>query len=279
MITTVLHPGAMGVAVAASILRAGHTVQYVPTDRSDATLARASEAGLSPLPFSEAIAVSDIIVSVCPPHGAEDVAQAVADVGFARMYVDANAISPERTLRIAEIVQGAGGTFIDGGIVGGPPKERHQTYLYLSGSEAESVLPCFSEGLIEAEVVSDRVGDASALKMCYAAYTKGSTAMLLAITAAAESLGVRDALFAQWKREGSELDTAAERRARFVTRKAWRWIDEMEEISRTLDAVDTPGAFHEAAAEIYRRIEHLRPDGEELPAFSDVIAALQKPSS
>ncbi len=275
MITTVLHPGAMGVAVAASILRAGHVVHFVPDDRSDATVSRAASAGLSPLPFIDAIQASDLVVSVCPPHGAEDVAHAVAAGGFNGLYVDANAISPERTVRIAEIVQAVGATFIDGGIVGGPPTERNQTYLYLSGAAAEQVLPCFSNGLIEAEIVSDRIGDASALKMCYAAYTKGSTAMLLAITAAAESLGVRDALFAQWKREGSALDESAERRARFVTRKAWRWIDEMEEIANTFGMVDQPDGFHRAAADTYRRIEHLRPEGEDLPDFADVLRALQ----
>ena len=275
MKVTVLHPGAMGVAVASSIVRAGHVVHYVPDGRSEATRNRAQQAGLRPLPFREAVSTADVVLSVCPPHAAEWVAESVVAEGYTGVYADANAISPERMLRIAALLQGAGATVIDGGIVGGPPKERHQTYLYLSGPEAGRVLPCFSEGLIEAEVVSDRVGDASALKMCYAAYTKGSTAMLLAITAAAENLGVRDALFAQWRREGSGLDEAAERRARFVTRKAWRWIDEMEEIAKTFASADQPDGFHRAAADVYRRLEHLRPEGEDLPDFYDVLRALQ----
>lgn len=275
MIVTVLHPGAMGVAVASSVVRAGNTALWVPEGRSPATHARAADAGLSPCTLPDALSTSDVVLSVCPPHAAEHVAASVVEQGFRGAFVDANAISPERTHRIADLIEGAGATFIDGGIVGGPPTERYQTYLYLSGVAAEEVLPCFSKGLIEAEIVSDRIGDASALKMCYAAYTKGSTAMLLAITAAAESLGVRDALFAQWKREGSGLDESAERRARFVTRKAWRWIDEMEEIANTFGMVDQPDGFHRAAAETYRRIEHLRPEDEDLPDFADVLRALQ----
>ena len=276
---TILHPGAMGVAVASSMVRAGHRVFYVPDGRSMETRERAESVPLEPRSFSDAMQESELVVSVCPPHGAEELARSVADSGYDGLYVDANAISPERTKTISSIVEGAGATFVDGGIVGGPPKERHQTYLYLSGEYADSILPCFTEGLIEAEVVSKRVGDASALKMCYAAYTKGSTAMLLAITAAAENLGVRDALFAQWQREGSELDASSERRARFVTRKAWRWIDEMEEIARTFDAVDVPGDFHRAAAEVYRRMQELRPTSEELPSFDEVLVALRRPAS
>lgn len=272
---TVLHPGAMGIAIATSIARAGHTVFYVPDGRSKATLERAQNAGLSPISLEEAASSSEIILSVCPPHAAEVVAMDVAKVGFRGLFVDANAISPERTHRMARILQGAGASFVDGGIVGGPPSERHQTYLYLSGPSADRIPPCFREGLIEAEVVSDRIGDASALKMCYAAYTKGSTALLLTITAAAENLGVRDALFAQWQREGSGLAEAAERRARFVTRKAWRWIDEMEEIAKTFGSADQPEGFHHAAADLYRRLEHLRPDGEDVPDFMNVLRALQ----
>ncbi len=274
MIVTVLHPGAMGVAIARTISSSGSRVQYVPDGRSKDTIRRAESANLDPYSMREAVENSDIIVSVCPPHAAESVAASVMEHGFNGTFVDANAVSPQRTLRISEAVHGAGGTFVDGGIVGGPPKAKGECYIYLSGSEADSVASLFSGGLIAPEIVSDRIGDASALKMCYAAYTKGSTAMLLAITAAAESLGVREKLFAQWEREGSGLDEAVTRRAERVPLKAWRWIYEMEEIADTLGSVDLPDGFHRSAADIYRRLEDLRPGDGELSEFKDVLDAL-----
>ena len=275
VIITLLHTGAMGSAVAASVARAGHDVCYVPSGRSSASTDRASRLSLRPVTLEVATAESDIILSVCPPHAAESVAHSVGERGFAGVFVDANAVSPARVQRIADITIAGGATFVDGGIVGGPPSERHQTYLYLSGKKAEFVAACFSEGLIESQIVSDRIGDASALKMCYAAYTKGSTAMLLAITAAAENLGVRDVLFAQWKREGSGLDESALRRGPFVTQKAWRWIDEMEEIATTFRDANMPDGFHRAAAELYTRIEHLRPADDSMPDFEAVLNALR----
>jgi 3-hydroxyisobutyrate dehydrogenase-like beta-hydroxyacid dehydrogenase len=264
----------LGVAIAKSIVRGGHEVRYVPDGRSTESRIRAESAKLATSTLTDVVKESDIIVSVCPPKAAQSIASAVASMSYGGIYVDANAISPERTRSIAEMVQRAGATFVDGGIVGGPPKDRGECFLYLSGPEADSIASCFSNGLIESEVISDVIGDASALKMCYAAYTKGSTAMLLAITAAAENMGVRGKLFAQWKREGSGLDEAAVNRARIVTRKAWRWIDEMEEIANTFDSANLPEGFHRSAADIYRRIESLRTDEDELPEFTDVLNAL-----
>ena len=274
MIITVLNPGEMGVAVAQTISQSGSHVQYVPDGRSLSTIRRAESANLTPLSMRDAVEKSDIVVSVCPPHAAESVAAIVIEHGFNGTYVDANAISPQRVRRIAEALQNAGATFIDGGIVGGPPKGKGECYIYLSGPVADSIASIFSSGLIASEIVSDRLGDASALKMCYAAYTKGSTAMLLAVTAAAESLGVREKLFAQWEREGSGLDEVATKRAQRVPRKAWRWIYEMEEIADTLESVNLPDGFHRSAADIYRRLEDLRPGESELSEFKDVLDAL-----
>ena len=253
MIITVLHPGAMGAAVAGSLQRAKHDVFFVPAGRSMHTLDRADNLKLQKSEsLHRSCEESDVIISVCPPHGAEDMAREVAHFDFKGVYVDANAVSPERTRSIQEIVEGGGATFVDGGIVGGPPKDRHQTYLYLSGPQAaHTVASCFSEGLIEAEVISDRIGDA------------------------AETMGVRDRLFKQWKEEGSGLDEAAEKRTRFVTKKAWRWIDEMEEISKTFESAGQPGGFHSAAADVYRRIEHLKHNGEP-PEFMEVLTSIMR---
>src|SRR5262249_26115729 len=141
----------------------------------------------------------------------------------------------------------------DGGIIGGPAWKPNTTWLYLSGKEAQRVADCFAAGPLETCIVGDSIGKASALKMCFAAYTKGTTALLCAILAAAESLGVREELAQQWSRDGSAFADESVQRVRQVTAKAWRFAGEMEEIAATLQSAGVPGEFHSAAADIYRR--------------------------
>ena len=121
--------------------------------------------------------------------------------------------------------------------------------------------------------MGDEIGKASALKMCYAAFTKGSTALLCAIVAAADELGVADALNQQWSSNGSDFAEQAERSVRGVTAKAWRFVGEMEEIAATLEGAGLPGGFHEAAADVYTRIAGFK-DAPETPPLDDVVAAL-----
>ena len=135
----------------------------------------------------------------------------------------------------------------------------------------------FASGPLETNIVGDEIGQASALKMCFAAYTKGSTALLCAIVAAADELGVGDALNQQWSRNGSDFAEQTERRVRGVTAKAWRFVGEMEEIAATLEGAGLPGGFHEAAADVYTRIAGFK-DAPETPTLDDVVdALLEKP--
>ena len=109
--------------------------------------------------------------------------------------------------------------------------------------------------------------------MCYAAYTKGTTALLTAILALAEVSGVRRELETQWERDEPGFSGQAERRARRVTARAWRFAGEMDEISRTFESASLPGGFHHAAGELYRRLEHFK-DAKNLPEFGIVLKAL-----
>ena len=215
-----------------------------------------------------------VIFSVCPPHAAEDVAKEVIAHGFRGVYLDANAISPQRATRIGQAMADAGVEFVDGGIIGGPAWKPGRTWLYLSGKEAEMVAACFSAGPLETSVIGDSAGKASALKMCYAAYTKGTTALLSAILAVAEALDVREELATQWSRSGSDFTEQTNRRVRGVTAKAWRFAGEMEEIAATFEGAGMPGGFHAAAAEVYRRIAGFK-DAQEVPSLADVLTALQ----
>jgi 3-hydroxyisobutyrate dehydrogenase-like beta-hydroxyacid dehydrogenase len=240
----VLHPGEMGAAVAAV---ARGEAWWAPEGRSEATAARARDAGLHPAPLPELLERCDIILSICPPHAAIDVARACA--GYGGIYCDANAVSPETVRTVARAV---GGAVVDGGIVGGPPREPG-TRLYLSGAAAHEVAALFAGTALEPVVIGGEVGTASTLKMCYAAWTKGSAALLLAVAEAAEALGLGDALRAEWEHSIPGLLERAERAARSADAKGWRWVGEMREIEATLRAAGLPGGFHEAAAEIFKR--------------------------
>ncbi|RLI34218.1 NAD(P)-dependent oxidoreductase [Candidatus Bathyarchaeota archaeon] len=270
----ILHPGAMGVSIAASAKNTGYTVYWASEGRSPQTHERANQVNLFDMhSVAKLCDECSVIFSVCPPHAAEDVAKEVIGHGFRGVYLDANAISPQRAIRIDQAMSDAGVEFVDGGIIGGPAWRPGRTWLYLSGKEAQRVASCFSAGPLETAVIGDSAGKASALKMCYAAYTKGSTALLSAILAVAETLDVREELANQWSRGGSDFAEKTNRRVRGVTAKAWRFVGEMKEIASTFESAGMPGEFHAAAAEVYRRITGFK-DAQEVPPLADVLKAL-----
>lgn len=270
----ILHPGQMGVSIAASAQNSGHEVYWVSEGRSAQTVERAERVGLADAGSLQRLCQTcAVILSVCPPHAAEAVANQVASLGFNGVYLDANAIAPRRVVRIGQRVADAGASFVDGGIIGGPAWQPGQTWLYLSGNAAHDVAACFAAGPLETCVIGEDIGKASALKMCFAAYTKGTTALLGAILATAESLGVRPDLERQWSRDGSDFAAKTVQRVRGVTAKAWRFAGEMEEIAATFAAAGLPGEFHLAAAELYRRIAHFK-DAPAMPELEAVLSAL-----
>jgi 3-hydroxyisobutyrate dehydrogenase-like beta-hydroxyacid dehydrogenase len=270
----ILHPGQMGISVAVSAKDSGHEVYWASEGRSPETLQRASDHSLVDIASIEKLCETcAIIISVCPPHAADEVANQVIRHSFQGLYADLNAISPERARRMGKNMEDRGIRFVDGGIIGGPAWEAGTTWLYLSGKEAERVARCFSGGRLETEVTGESAGKASALKMCYAAYSKGTTALLCAVLGAAEGLEVRQELERQWARDDTGFPAQAAQRLRSVTAKAWRFAGEMEEISATFDAVGIPGEFHAAAAEIYRRLSEFRAQKAK-PDLSAVLNAL-----
>ena len=280
----VVHPGAMGAAVAACASPAADRVLWASQGRSAATRRRAEAAGLHDVGDLAAMCRNaEIVLSVCPPDAAVDVATTVAGSGYDGLFVDANAIAPATARHAAAIVEAAGARFVDGGIIGSVPKVAGRTRLYLSGPGSGAVAALFEGSVLEAVVLREDaavrpVGAASALKMTYAAYTKGRAALLLAIRAAAAAEGVDADLVAEWQRPGSTLAELADDCEAVASRgapKAWRWSGEMTEIAATLEAAGLPGGFHEAAADVFARLRDLRDaDG---PTLDDVVAALRAP--
>jgi Domain of unknown function (DUF1932) len=227
MTVGLLHPGEMGAAVGA---RVAGDVMWASEGRSDATRARGG-------PFRDVgtldalLAEADVVVSICPPHAALDVARSCA--GFDGVYVDANAISPLHAAQIGALHP----RFVDASIIGGPD----EPLLCLTGAQAPGVAALFT---LETRLVPN----ASALKMVYAAWSKGTAALLLAIRDVAQSLGVED----DWRALTPELGDRLAAAERSAAAKGWRWVGEMEEIAATFAAAGQPDGFHRAAAEVYR---------------------------
>lgn len=270
----ILHPGEMGVSIAASAIKSGHEVYWISQGRSEKTRLRAEQHRLIELPSIEQLCQAcEIILSVCPPHAAEEVASSVLEAGFKGLYLDANAIAPQRATELGERMDEAGVRFVDGGIIGGPAWEPNETWLYLSGEHAHEIAACFSNGPLETKIIGSGIGKASALKMCYAAYSKGTTALLAAIVAAAESLDVRQELYTHWDRDSKGFSGQVNQRVSRVTAKAWRFEGEMREIALTLQGAGIPDGFHNAAAEIYHRMSGFK-EAARTPPLDDIIRSL-----
>ena len=242
----------MGAAVGRCLTSLGHTVLWASEGRSMATADRAKAAGLDDAGTVANVAGdAEMIISVCPPHAATDMAWAVH--GFRGLYVDANAISPGTAREVAQMITDSGGRYVDGGIIGLPPVKPGTTRLYLSGPDAAQVQALFAGTELDTRIAGPVLAAASAVKMAYGAWTKGTAALILAIRDFAREEGIEGILLAEWALSQPRLEERSEGSARAATAKGWRWVAEMEEIAASMAAADLPDGFHQAAAEIFRR--------------------------
>jgi 3-hydroxyisobutyrate dehydrogenase-like beta-hydroxyacid dehydrogenase len=265
----VVSPGDMGQALAIRLGEAGFAIHGALDGRSDETRRLAADAGMHDCgSLAELVRTCDLIVSVVSPAQARTVAQDVADAmretGRRIAFADMNAISPRQVQEEERIVCDAGGMFIDGGIVGPPPRgEKARPKLYVSGTDA----PLFEQihhPNLQVRVLSDRVGDASALKMCYAAMTKGVTAVTLELLIAAHDLGVEAAVERELRE--SRPDVLDWQLGNFATvpARSGRWVPEMQQIARTFEEVGLTPTIFNGAAELYGMVAET-PLGHETP--------------
>jgi 3-hydroxyisobutyrate dehydrogenase-like beta-hydroxyacid dehydrogenase len=266
----------MGAALGAALQERGKMVLWSSSGRSAETWARAVAAGLTEREsLRELVSECAVIISICPPHAALDVAEQVAAEKFAGTYVDANAVSPARARQIGAVVSQVGATFVDGDVIGGPPQPGGSTRVYLSGGMADEVAALFAgSDRLSTTVLAGPSDAASALKMCYAAWTKGTAALLLAIGAAAGALEVEDALIAEWQRSQPELIGRFAQVVNSAPRKAWRFAGEMDQIGDAFEAAGVPSEFHRAAAEVYRRLARFK-DESPGPAAEELLRAVR----
>ena len=250
-----LHPGVMGAALASSARERGCQVYWVGEGRSLQTRERARAAGMHELAtVAELCSECAVIVGICPPHAAKQIATDVARSGYQGIFIEANAIAPGTVMEIEGIITHAGGQLVDASIIGEPPTTESRPTLLLSGPAADKVADFFA-GAFEVECIGEQVGHASAVKSCDSAVHKGLFALLLASLATAEQLDVRTELERLWASKQYSLpylrsDSEHLRRAA----KAWRFAGEMDEIAATFASAGLPDTFHRAAAEVFRRL-------------------------
>jgi len=273
----ILHPGAMGASIGLSLLASAHEVGWVSDGRSADSHNRAKQFEAFAT-LDDMSSWADGIISVCPPDAAIAQAQAVYATAFDGLYVDANAIAPHSAKDIAQIF--GAGAYVDGGIIGPPALSAGTTRLYLSGQHSARVASWFSQGFLEAIALpeSDHANSAvaaSALKVAYAAHSKGSSALLLAVNALAASSGISEALKAEWDISQPGLNHRSEITANVTSPKAWRFAGEMLEISETFKAQGLSGDFHQGAADIFASMADLKdqPDADLDQVIAQVLGS------
>ncbi|MEU1597234.1 DUF1932 domain-containing protein [Streptomyces sp. NPDC005708] len=269
----ILHPGSMGAAVAAQARRSGAEVLWCSDGRSPETTHRAEKYGLSAVGgLSEMTDRADVILSLCPPAAAEDVARSVATRSYSGTYVDGNAVSPATMARITSIMQSSGATVVDGSVIGSPPSASKCPRLYLSGpSEAlQRVAKLFAGSAVQTRPLAGGVGQASALKLSYSSYQKASRVLAAVAYALASDYGV----------EAELLDIAQGRTTSYlaetgyfpkVAARSWRLGPEMREAALALAEVGLPSELADAAAAVMEHWEGLK---DTSPALAQVLAEL-----
>jgi L-threonate 2-dehydrogenase len=281
----ILMPGDMGHAVGNVLRDSGLRVITCLQGRSGRTAALAREAGIADAgDYQTLVREADVILSIIAPAAASEVADRVAEAARVTaagpLFVECNAIAPQTVRAIDARLVAAGVRFVDAGIIGGPPRPGHaDARFYASGAHAPEFAELASAGL-DIRVLGPEIGQASGLKMCYAALTKGLTALATELLVAAKAMGLEEALRAEHSHGQQDLLRHFQRSVPTMPPKAYRWVGEMEEIAATFEHLGLTPLIHQGAAEIYRFVGQT-PLGNETPeartrgqTLDDVVAEL-----
>lgn len=286
----IMSPGNMGSAVGKFLAEGGFDVVSCLAGRSDFTKNRAHECGFRDAgSIEEMVEAADLVLSILDPAKAEEIAVEIAGAmtatGSDLIFADCNATSPSTALRLNGIIEGAGGRFVDVGILGGAPtrKENFPDFC-TSGHDADLLLPLDGKG-VHILKVGDEIGAGSAIKICNGAWNKGAFALYTAVMMAAEHYGFTETL--RGRLPGSQagtvdkLDEAINR----LPSLSGRYIGEMDQVAETFASIGMPGGFHQASAELFRmlnstslaseRREQIPPGRTPLDVLKIIVADLE----
>ncbi len=255
----ILMPGEMGAAVGKAFHDHGLDVITCLDGRSEPTRARAAEAGFRDVADLETLlGEAEIVLSILPPELAPAMAASVAAVmnssGRTPPYADCNAVAPETARGMQVVIEGAFAVYIDGGIVGSPPGKGPPTRFFMSGAKAELMDDLDGKG-IDIRQCGPEIGRGVAVKMCYAAITKGTSALHAAVLTAAESLGVADEIHQELPYSVPALYKRMENVVPGLPAVSGRYTGEMKEIAKTMESAGVTANFHVAANELYQLLE------------------------
>jgi 3-hydroxyisobutyrate dehydrogenase-like beta-hydroxyacid dehydrogenase len=265
----VVSPGDMGQAIAGRLKESGLHVYVALDGRSERTKSLARAAGLADCgSIEKLVSTCELIVSVINPGEALDVARKVAaamkSTGRTIAFADLNAVSPQTARDTDKLIRDAGGMFIDGGIIGPPPRgEKDKPRIYVSGPDAY-LFESIKHPNLQIRIMSERIGDASGVKMCYAAMTKGTTALAVELLVAARKLGVEQALEKELRDSRSDVWDWQMKNLATMPPKAYRWVPEMQEIAKTFGELGMTRRIFEGATDVYSMIA-ATPLGKESP--------------
>ncbi|MBE8989488.1 NAD(P)-dependent oxidoreductase [Nostoc sp. LEGE 12450] len=255
----ILSPGDMGQAIASVLNQNGLKTIAALDDRSERTRQLAAAANIQDVgSLTQLVIESDVVLSVLVPsaatEAAKQVAEIIANVGKQILYVDCNAVAPQKVKRIAQLIESSGATFLDASIIGPPPRVPGRTRIYASGKQTDEFQQLRNYGL-DIRVIGDEIGQASGLKMSYAALTKGLTAIGAELLIAAHRLGLDEQLWEEVSSSQPELAAILTRSIPSMTPKAHRWIGEMEEIAETFQELGLTERIFYGAADVYRLVK------------------------
>lgn len=282
----IISPGDMGHVVGQILKSHGLRVVTSLAERSARTRRLAAKAGIEDVGgYDELVVVADIVLSILVPAeamtAAQRIAEALAATGSDLTFVDCNAIAPLTVRQIEQIITAAGGRFVDASIIGPPPRKFEATRFYAAGEDAAGFARLTHHGL-NVIVLDGPAGQASALKMCYAALTKGFTALCTELLTAAEALGVADALTTEFELSQSPFLQQMNRSLPGMPPKAHRWVGEMEEIAQTFAQVGLTPQILAGAADMYRLVsetslaERTPEDTTPAPTTQEIAATLAR---
>ena len=268
----ILSPGDMGHAVGQRLRENELDVITCLAGRSERTHSLAEKAGIRDVPtMEELVEQSDLIMSMTVSAAVTDVTQQVADAlaatGSDTLFAECNAVSPQLVRTLEPVITAAGGRFVDVSIIGGPPRSGYSPHFYVSGEQATQFEQLYDFGLTVLNLGGD-VGQASGIKMCYAAITKGSWALYTQLLMAAELMGLTEPLLAEFQSGQQAVLQRMERTIPTVPPRSRRWVSEMEEIRDTFAELGMTPHLFEGVAEMYRFIGGT-PLGEEFPESRD----------
>ena len=273
----ILSPGDMGHAVGRRLRENELRVVTCLTGRSQRTRALSEDAGIEDIPtMDDLVTQSDVVLSITTSEAApalcQEVADAIKSADTELLFAECNAIAPQKTRSLEPIITAVRSRYVDASIIGGPPRPSYSPHIYASGEHAAELEQLRDYGL-DIRVVGPEVGQASGLKMVYAASTKGSTALFTQLLLAAEQMGLSEQLRAEiqdgpiYKRMLGAVPSAPAR--------AQRWISEMEEIEATFQHLGTTPHLFQGVTDMYRLMGST-PLGDERPETRDADRTLEE---